>query len=65
MCGRRYAFYALAYGIVYVVGFPLGVFIILFRRRHKLFGNPADPYVATTVATYGFLYQVPTARVGK
>ena len=43
---------------MYVVGFPLGVFVILFRRRHKLFGDEADPYVATTQSTYGFLYQV-------
>ena len=32
--------------MVYVVGFPLGVFIILYRRRHKLFGDASDPFVA-------------------
>ena len=54
----RYAFYALMMGIVYVAGFPLGVLLILFRRRHKLHGDPTDPFVATTRSTYGFLYEV-------
>jgi hypothetical protein len=29
---------------------------ILWRRRHKLFGSPTDPFVASTRATFGFLY---------
>lgn len=53
-----YAVYAVLCGVVYVVGLPLGVFIVLFRRRHKLFGDSADPFVATTRAKYGFLYEV-------
>jgi hypothetical protein len=59
----RYAFYALIIGVVYVVGLPATVFIILYRRRHKLFGDPKDPFVATTRSTFGFLYEVygPTA----
>ena len=56
--GVRYAVYALVCGIVYVVGFPLAVFVLLFRRRHKLFGDGSDPFVATTRAKYGFLYEV-------
>ena len=55
---HRYAFYSLLIVAVYIVGLPLTVFIILFRRRHKLFGDPADPFVATTRSTYGFLYEV-------
>ena len=51
-----YAVYALLCGVVYVVGFPLGVFVILYRRRHKLFGSDNDPFVATTKLKYGFLY---------
>ena len=54
----RYAAYALLCGVVYVVGFPLGILVLLYRRRHKLFGSDADPFVATTRAKYGFLYQV-------
>ena len=55
-CVCRYAFYALLMGVVYVIGFPLGVFTILYRRRHKLHGDGGDPGVATAQATYGFLY---------
>ena len=43
---------------MYVVGFQLGVFVILYRRRHKLFGDASDPFVETTRSTYGFLYEV-------
>ena len=58
-----FAIYAAICGVVYVVGFPLGVFIILFNRRRKLFGDAGDPFVTTTRAKYGFLYEVygPTA----
>ena len=45
--------------VVYVVGFPSTVFMLLYRRRHKLFGSDTDPFVHTTVLKYGFLYQVP------
>ena len=51
-----YALYALVMGVVYVVGFPVGIFVLLFRRRHKLHGDCSDPFVATTQSTYGFLY---------
>ena len=50
--------YALLCGILYVVGLPLGVFVVLYRRRHKLFGSASDPFVATTKSKYGFLYEV-------
>ena len=60
----RYALYALACGIVYVVGFPLSVFVLLFRRRQKLFGYDTDPVVATTRAKYGFLYEVREPGIG-
>jgi hypothetical protein len=52
-----FALYAGVFAVVYVVGFPLGVLALLFTRRHKLFGDPKDPYVATTHAQLGFLYQ--------
>ena len=54
----RYAFYALVFGVVYVVGFPLGIFIILFKNRRSLFGTEGDGKVAATTAKYGFLYEV-------
>ena len=54
----RYAVYALLCGAVYVVGLPLTVLVLLHRRRHKLFGSDSDPFVATTRAKYGFLYEV-------
>ena len=60
----RYAAYALLCGAVYVVGFPLGILVLLFRRRHKLFGSDADPFVATTRAKNGFLYEVSFAVPG-
>ena len=53
----RFAFYSLIIVVVYIIGLPLTVFVILFRRRHKLFGDPADPFVATARSTYGFLYE--------
>ena len=54
----RFAFYALIMGIAFVVGLPVVVFVLLFRRRHKLFGDPQDPFVSTTAVTFGFLYEV-------
>ena len=53
-----FAFYALIIGLLYVVGLPVTVFVILHRRRHKLFGDPTDSFVAKTRETYGFLYEV-------
>ena len=49
---------ALIVGLLYVVGLPATVFVILYRRRHKLFGDAKDPFVATTQSTFGFLYEV-------
>ena len=54
----RFAFYAVVVGVVYIVGLPVTVFVILYRRRHKLFGSATDPFVATTRTTFGFLYEV-------
>ena len=53
----RYAVYALICGVVFTVGFPLSISMLLFHRRHKLFGDATDPFVATTRAKYGFLYE--------
>ena len=55
--------YALICGIVFVAGFPISVFVVLFSRRHKLFGAGTDPFVVLTRARYGFLYEAygPTA----
>ena len=53
-----YAFYALVMAVLYIVGLPVTVLSILYHRRHKLFGDPKDPYVATTRAQFGFLYEV-------
>ena len=60
LCGRvcRYAFYALVFGLVYVVGFPLGVLTLLYRHRSTLFGDEENASVATTRRQYGFLYEV-------
>ena len=55
---RRYALYSLLIIIVFVIGLPLTVFVLLYRRRHKLFGDASDPFVATTRSAYGFLYEV-------
>jgi hypothetical protein len=51
-----FAIYGLFMAAVYVVGLPAAVLWILWRRRHKLFGSPTDPFVASTRATFGFLY---------
>ena len=53
-----FAAYAIVIGVLYIVGLPIAVFAILFHRRHKLFGDATDPFVATTKETYGFLYEV-------
>ncbi len=51
-----FAIYGLIMAVLYVVGLPAAVLWILWRRRHKLFGSPTDPFVASTRATFGFLY---------
>jgi hypothetical protein len=51
-----FAIYGLVMAVVYVAGLPAAVLWILWRRRHKLFGSPTDPFVASTRATFGFLY---------
>ena len=53
---NRHAIFALVVGVVYIAGLPLVVFVMLFRRRHKLYGDASDPFVATTPANFGFLY---------
>jgi hypothetical protein len=66
-----YALFALTFGVVYVVGLPIGVFVILFRRRRALFASDSgapgsgssvvsddDSEVAQNRASYGFLYEV-------
>ena len=53
----RYALYSIVMVIMYIVGLPLTVFVILYRRRHKLFGESGDPFVATTRRQFGFLYE--------
>jgi hypothetical protein len=51
-----FAIYGLIMAVVYIVGLPAAVLWILWRRRHKLFGSSTDPFVASTRATFGFLY---------
>ena len=49
---------------MYIIGLPLGVFIILYKRRRFLFETPAsvgyDDVVETNRSNYGFLYEVWT-----
>jgi hypothetical protein len=47
-----YALYAGIMGALYVVGFPLAIFVILWRRRRTLFGPGSEE----TARVYGFLY---------
>jgi hypothetical protein len=51
-----FAIYGLIMAALYIVGLPAAVLWILWRRRHKLFGSPTDPIVASTRTTFGFLY---------
>jgi hypothetical protein len=51
-----FAIYGLIMAVLYIVGLPAAVLWILWRRRHKLFGSPTDPFVASTRETFGFLY---------
>ncbi len=53
-----FAFYALVFAVVYVVGFPLGVLVLLHRNRYTLHGDAADPAVVATKNKLGFLYEV-------
>jgi hypothetical protein len=52
-----FAIYGIVIAVVYVVGLPAVVLWILWRRRHKLFGSPMDPFVASMRETFGFLYE--------
>jgi hypothetical protein len=52
-----FAIYGLIMAVLYVIGLPTAVLWILWRRRHKLFGSPTDPFVASTRAAFGFLYE--------
>ena len=58
-----YAVYGAVCGVLYIVGFPLAVLVLLYRRRRELFGSPDDALVASTRARFGFLYEAygPTA----
>jgi hypothetical protein len=58
-----YAIYALTMFGLYVIGFPLLVFTILWRRRTRLFGSQYDAVVEANQKSYGFLYVTygPTA----
>jgi hypothetical protein len=47
------AIYAAVMLIVYTIGLPVAVFLVLWHRRHKLFG----PVSARTRASWGFLYE--------
>ncbi len=49
------AIYAIVMAIVYVIGLPVVVFVLLFRRRHELFKGPTS---AAVKEQYGFLYVV-------
>ena len=51
-----YAFYALLWGVLYVLGFPVVVFTLLYRKRSSLFGNTVDPVSKAVRSRYGFLY---------
>ncbi len=50
-----YAIYGVIMCVVYVFGLPLLVSILLFRRRHALFG--ADAAATANLAAFGFLYE--------
>ena len=47
-----YALYSVIMFAVYVIGFPLAIFAVLFRNRHTLYGDDS----AATHRMYGFLY---------
>jgi hypothetical protein len=51
-----YAVYGVVMSALYVFGLPVAVLWILWRRRHKLYGDTSDPFIASTHASYGFLY---------
>ena len=67
VCTGRFALYALLVGVIYVVGLPLGVFVMLFKHRRTLFDNEPDAARASdsqfksrvqeTREKYGFLYE--------
>ena len=47
-----YAVYGLLIVVVYVIGFPVGIFWLLFKRRHALFGPGSED----NMRKFGFLY---------
>jgi uncharacterized membrane protein YgcG len=49
-----YAVYAVLMMVVYVIGLPITIFMILFRRRHRLFGESSE----RARLKFGFLYVV-------
>lgn len=51
------ALYAAAMGIVYIVGLPVAVFVLLYRRRALLFGDSKNDVVREAQDKYGFLYR--------
>ena len=64
-----FAFYALVMAVMYIVGLPTTVFVLLWRRRHSLFNAPVAGSTTATKASnaaevvanqaaYGFLYTV-------
>ena len=52
------ATYGIIMCVVYIIGLPVTVFVLLYRRRNLLFGNPRDPAVAAVRRKYGFLYLI-------
>ena len=54
----RYAVYAGVFGLLYVVGLPLGVFVILYRRRNELYSVECKEAAAANRERLGFLFEV-------
>ena len=44
--------------MLYIVGMPLTVWLILYRRRNHLFASLDDDAAALTRSQFGFLYEV-------
>jgi hypothetical protein len=51
------AIYAAAMGILYVIGLPAAVFLILYRHRELLHGDASNDLVREAQEKYGFLYR--------
>ena len=56
-----FAIYGAVCGLVYIVGFPLVILMILCRNRRVLF----DEKFPATRAKYGFLYEVCRSCLGR